>query len=183
MILYKNVDICDLESIMKNGVLSMDECGNDNWDEGHRADNDTSVVYLFSPIKKGDSFPKYGVALLEINCAANKNEMSDNDIHKDEYIEYITDRVLPMEIKRIIIPELFREYINIPNDLKVTWCGLKADYYNEHNKINASIDVLKQFAKTAPLESTEEYCFFRGKYAKTMGGSGVMDLYNVQYVF
>ena len=25
MILYKNVDICDLESIAKNGILSIDE--------------------------------------------------------------------------------------------------------------------------------------------------------------
>ena len=44
MLLYKNVDICDLKSIMENGILSMDECGNDNWDEGKRAENDTSMV-------------------------------------------------------------------------------------------------------------------------------------------
>ena len=46
MLLYKNVDICDLKSIIENGILSMDECGNNNWDEGKRAENDTSVVYL-----------------------------------------------------------------------------------------------------------------------------------------
>lgn len=34
MILYKNVNICDLEPISKSGILSMDECGNNNWDEG-----------------------------------------------------------------------------------------------------------------------------------------------------
>ena len=50
MLLYKNVDICDLDSIIKNGILNIDECGNNNWDEGKRAENDTSVVYLFNPI-------------------------------------------------------------------------------------------------------------------------------------
>ena len=46
MILYKNVDICDLSSIMQKGVLSMDECGNDNWDTGKRVQNDTSSIVL-----------------------------------------------------------------------------------------------------------------------------------------
>lgn len=72
MILYKNVDICDLESITKNGILSMDECGNNNWDEGKRAANDTSVVYLFSPIGKQNTFPNYGAALLEVQCKQRK---------------------------------------------------------------------------------------------------------------
>lgn len=31
--LYKNVDICDLKSIMEKGILSMDELQNDNWEE------------------------------------------------------------------------------------------------------------------------------------------------------
>lgn len=34
MILYKNIDICDLPSIMQKGVLSIDEWGNDNWGAG-----------------------------------------------------------------------------------------------------------------------------------------------------
>lgn len=65
MVLYKNVDICDLESIVKNGILSMDECGNNNWGDGKRSDNDTSVVYLFKPIAEENVFPSYGIALLE----------------------------------------------------------------------------------------------------------------------
>ena len=36
MILYKNVDICDLKSIMEKGILSLDACGNNNWDDGKR---------------------------------------------------------------------------------------------------------------------------------------------------
>ena len=50
MILYKNVDICDLKSIMEKGILSLDACGNNNWDDGKRGENSTSVVYLFQPL-------------------------------------------------------------------------------------------------------------------------------------
>ena len=84
MLLYKNVDICDLKSIMENGILSMDECGNDNWDEGKRAENDTSVVYLFSPIGKHNSFPNYGAALLEVQCEAKENKIGKTDTHVDD---------------------------------------------------------------------------------------------------
>lgn len=28
MILYKNVDLCDLQAIAENGILSMDDCKN-----------------------------------------------------------------------------------------------------------------------------------------------------------
>ena len=49
MILYKNVDLIDLISIMEKGILPLDECENNNWEDGKRADNRTDVVYLFSP--------------------------------------------------------------------------------------------------------------------------------------
>ena len=55
MILYKNVDICDLKSIMEKGILSLDACGNNNWDDGKRGENSTSVVYLFQPLTKENS--------------------------------------------------------------------------------------------------------------------------------
>ena len=78
MLLYKNVDMCDIESIISKGILSMDECGNDNWSDGKRANNDTSVVYLFKPLGDVNSFPNYSVALLEVDCDANKkNQMLD----------------------------------------------------------------------------------------------------------
>ena len=66
MILYKNVDLIDLISIMENGILSLDECKNNNWEEGKRADNRTDVVYLFSPAapEVKNSFINYGLALL-----------------------------------------------------------------------------------------------------------------------
>ena len=95
MILYKNVDICDLESIMEKGILSLDACGNNNWDDGKRGENSTSVVYLFQPLTKENSFPEYGAALLEIDCSADRSEMPDFDVHKGKYEEYITEQVLP----------------------------------------------------------------------------------------
>lgn len=50
---YKNVDIYDLPSILENGLLSMDESGNNNWQDNNRADNRTDVVYLFRPVNEG----------------------------------------------------------------------------------------------------------------------------------
>ena len=104
MILYKNVDICDLKSIMEKGILSLDACGNNNWDDGKRGENSTSVVYLFQPLTKENSFPEYGAALLEIDCSADRSEMPDFDVHKGKYEEYITEQVLPSQIRRIFIP-------------------------------------------------------------------------------
>lgn len=179
MKLYKNVDICDLKSILDNGILSIDECGNNNWDSDRRANNDTSVVYLFSPIKDTNTFPNYGVALLEVDCDASVNQMHDNDIHKDDYLEYTIDRVSPDKIKRIIIPEIFKSYINIPEGINVTWCGIKADVYGHDGLKACSSDILNQFASTAQLEDTEECNFFRGVTSDRF----MIDLYNVQYVF
>lgn len=76
MRLFKNVDICDLGNILEKGLLSMDECGNDNWDDGRRGDNSTSVVYLFRPKGEINSFPySYGVELVECDCDAQIHEM------------------------------------------------------------------------------------------------------------
>ncbi len=179
MRLYKNVDICDLASIIEKGILSMDECGNCNWGEGKRASNDTSLVYLFRPIKKCNSFPEYGIALLEVECDATLNKMLDNDVHKNDYEEYVVDKVKSEDIKRVIIPEIFQEFINIPEGIEISWCGFQANYYNNSEKCNAGDDVLKQFAKTAPLEDAMCYNFFRG----VEENGEVMDLYDVVYVF
>lgn len=179
MILYKNVDICDLKSIMQDGILSMDECGNDNW-TGERAPNDTSVVYLFNPIKKQNSFPYFGVALLEVETDAKENKMLGNDTHRNDYEEYIADKVSPEEIKRVIIPEVFKPYVDIPEGIPVCRCGLKADYYNEEDDLkNADNYILEQFSKTAPLMDSTWYNFFVGK---NEDGTALF-LYNVQYIF
>lgn len=179
MILYKNVDICDLEPIVKNGILSIDECGNNNWDEGKRANNDTFVVYLFSPIGKQNSFPNYGAALLEVDCDAKENQMKNNDSHKNDYREYIISKVLPTQIKRIIIPKIFRNHIEIPEGLNITWCEIEADYYGDSGLEKCTESIWKQFAKTAPLMNSTEFNFFRGVTEKRT----MIDLHNIEYVF
>lgn len=125
MILYKNVDICDLGSIMEKGILSLDACGNNNWDDGKRGENSTSVVYLFHPLTKENSFPEYGAALLEIDCSADRSEMPDFDVHKGKYEEYITEQVLPSQIRRIFIPKIFKPYIEAPTNLDICWCQME----------------------------------------------------------
>lgn len=179
MLLYKNVDICDLKSIMENGILSLDECGNNNWMQGNRADNDTSVVYLFSPINNVNTFPCYGVALLEVECNAKENAVSDYDSHKNDYKEYIIDKVLPTQIKRIIIPKIFAPFITVPAGIEITWCNIRAEYYDDVTRKKCGERIMKQFAETAELMDSKQYNFFRG----TDSNGYVVDLYNVEYIF
>lgn len=120
MILYKNVDLCDLQAIAENGILSMDDCKNDNWVSGLRSNNSTQEVYLFSPLGNQNSFPNYRVALLEVDCAAKIHIMSEHDAYKDIYDEYITSKVLQSEIKRVIIPKIFKDYITVPQGVNIT---------------------------------------------------------------
>lgn len=185
MILYKNVDISDLESIMKNGILSMDECENDNWEDGKRSNNETSVVYLFKPTTEINTFPNYGIALLEIECDATENKMTENDIHKYDYVEYVTKEVKPDQIRKIIIPNIFKERIILPESIEITWCNIYSDecvgYDHEkdctiYEKI--SDDRLKLFADTTPLNTTE-FNYFRGVDEKRY----MIDLYNVKYIW
>ena len=72
MMLYKNVDIKDLESILQKGILSLNKSGNNNWNEDKRANNSCDVVYLFKPLTEENSFCQYGAALLEIDIANDK---------------------------------------------------------------------------------------------------------------
>lgn len=184
MILYKNVDISDLESIMKNGILSMDKCDNNNWDEGKCSDNDTSLVYLFKPLKEINTFPSYGIALLEVDCDATKNKMAENDIHKDDYVEYVTKEVKTDQIRKVIIPKIFKDRITLPENIEVTWCNIYADEcigYNHEKDCTIyekiSDNRLKIFADTAPLNTTY-FNYFRGVDEKRY----MIDLYNVKYI-
>lgn len=52
MKLYKNVDILDLNNILKNGILPISKTGNDNWSENKRSNNSKDVVYLFEALTK-----------------------------------------------------------------------------------------------------------------------------------
>ena len=184
MILYKNVDICDLESIVQRGILSVDQCGNNNWEEGHRAKNATNVVYLFRPTGVQNSFPNYGAALIEVDVKAEKSEMVANDCNMGKYEEFTVKKVEPTQIRNIFIPEIFRARINIPPDVlqKIRWCGFSADEYDRYeNGVShykkLTPDKMRLFANTAEVENSAYFNFFRGE-----NSDGTMiDLYNIVY--
>lgn len=119
MRLYKNVDIKDLDSILEKGLLSMDACGNNNWQPGYRAANATNVVYLFKPLPfKRNYFSQYGQALIECEVNdAEENEFLPNDYNKGSYVEYVTSEVKPQNITAIYIPNEYKEQVTISSDL------------------------------------------------------------------
>ena len=184
MILYKNVDIKDLESILTKGILSLNVSGNNNWDDGKRADNSCDVVYLFRPLTEENSFCNYGVALLEIDIPDDKikeNQLLENDRYNGKYVEYIADKVEVDCIKSIYIPKLFKNRIALPIEImsRITWCGIKANHYGDDGKENCPVEVFEQFAKTAEIMDASSFNFFRGVSEKRE----MIDLYDIQYVF
>lgn len=183
MKLYKNVDICDLESILEKGVLSANKCGNYNWDEEKRVENSKDVVYMFKPTSEFNSFPSsYGVALLEIaidDSLVKENKMEDNDVHYGEYIEYIADMVNAESIQAVYIPEIFKKRINLPDNImeKITWCGFEAKYLFDYN---CELSEIKEiFAETASINWTGVCNFFRG----TTPNRRMIDVKDVKYTF
>lgn len=184
MVLYKNVDVIDLESILSKGILSLNKSGNNNWGEHKRANNSCDVVYLFKPLTDKNSFCNYGTALLEINIPDNdvkENQLLITDVNKGKYIEYITDEVPAKYIKAIYIPKIFKGRMELSEDIiaKITWCGIKANYWGDEGKDNCPDDILEQFAKTAKIMAASDFNFFRGITDRNT----MIDLYDIQYVF
>lgn len=193
MKLYKNVDIADLKKIMEKGLLSLNESGNNNWNNDNRDNNSKDVVYLFVPTTESNSFVNYGAALLEIEMSEDevkKNEMNEYDYNFGKYDEYVAERVPVEKIVKVYVPEIFKkrlvEFYEVSEDIleMITWCGMEADIFvdkiegvNVYEK--ASEDTMERFASTARIFSTEEYNFFRGKDEKRE----MIDLKNVKYVF
>lgn len=185
MILYKNVDICDLENIIDKGLLSLNKSNNNNWDENKRVNNSCDVVYMFRSLIEQNSFCQYGAALLEIDIPdsiVQENKIADNDVNKDKYIEYITEYVNPDMIINIYIPDIFKNYIELSETVakRVCWCDFQANYYTpNYEKLVAPADVLEQFAKTAKITDSSEFNFFRGSTEKRR----IIDLYDIRYLF
>ena len=181
MRLYKNVDICDLQKIMAEGILPVAVTGNDNWN-GHRNSTDPNLVYLFEAFQQGDTFPKsYGAALIEVDTDARENAMTATDAHRNDYIEYVTDKVTPGEIVAVHIPEIFRSRIPFSDD-RIQYCGISANVFdanaeNYRRPINAA--ELKIVADTAKIMSANQDNFFRGVNPDRT----VIDLYDIKYVF
>lgn len=183
MRLYKNVDICDLNSILNEGILSLDESGNNNWEENKRAENPTDCVYLFQSIDgKSNTFPEYGVALLEVEVEdAKKSDFTENDVHEKEYIEYVTAKVEASAIKRVLIPKIFQNRLELSEEVvtNVEFCGMTAKAYGDDELEEVGEEVLEMFAKTAPIENSACFNFFRGNDEKRH----MIDLYEVEYIF
>ena len=189
-IFYKNVDICDLPSIMSKGILSLNASGNDNWEYGHRVNNSKDVVYLFRPTGYENSFIQYGVALLEVEVDGIENEMVATDVNRGKYIEYICDCVPPENIKAIYIPYIFKNKVKFRHP-KLKWVGMEAeifssslfkqnldaygikgflgllelpeDFDERNNYIDADDELLKLFAETAEIEDSTAFNYFRGR--------------------
>lgn len=168
MELYKNVDILDLENIMRGGILPIDVTGNNNWEESRRSNNATDVVYLFKKNNIGDSFTTYGLVLLKIEVDAKPNEIDKYDIHKGEYEEYIVSEVPVSAIKAIYIPKIFKNKItkeyNIDlseYDIKYVDVEFKVYSIEENRYVVADKQVQDIYVKTANI-STFDFNYLRG---------------------
>lgn len=168
MKLYKNVDIEDITKILKEGILSIDVTGNNNWSDSNRADNATDVVYLFKGNDIGDSFTTYGLVLIEIEIDAKYNKIDDLDIHKGEYEEYIVSEVPVNAIKNVYIPEIFKEKIIKEYGIELTGYDVKyvdvefEVYSSEKDEyIKADRKTKEVYVKTANI-STSEFNYLRG---------------------
>lgn len=187
MILYKNVDISDLPSIRDlSALVSIDDLGYSNWDDGKRARNATNVVYLFKPLPgKPNSFPAYGAALLEMDIPdewLEEHEIAENDYNYGMYTEYICREPIPTEcIRCAYIPDLPGKYN--PESLEgwpVRLCDFTGEAYNDDVGAYepASEETLRQFKSTVnTIQSTGIYGYFRGANPDR----SVLDLKNITY--
>lgn len=187
MILYKNVDISDLPSIRDlSALVSIDDLGYSNWEDGKRARNATNVVYLFKPLPgKPNSFPGYGAALLEMDVPDDwleEHEIAENDCNYGMYTEYICREPIPTEcIRCAYIPDLPGKYN--PESLEgwpICLCDFTGEVYNAENDAYepASDEILMQFKNTVnTIQSTGIYGYFRGANPDR----SVLDLKNITY--
>lgn len=169
MKLYKNVDILDLENIMREGILPISKTGNNNWGDGNRSNNPKDMVYLFEALNQGDSFTHYGLVLLEIDIDdAVLSEIDDFDINKGQYIEYIASEVPVNNIKGIYIPKIFEEPIMAKYEVDFSEINVKfvdvefSVYSSELDEYVLADDEDKSiFIDTANL-STSDFNYLRG---------------------
>lgn len=169
MKLFKNVDILDLENIMRDGILPISKTGNDNWSDGNRSNNSKDMVYLFDALNQDDSFTHYGLVLIEVDINnAILNEINDFDINKGEYIEYIAFEVPVNNIKGIYIPKMFEEPLRAKyevdfSEIDVKFVDVEFSVYSSElgEYILADEDAKRVFVETANL-STTDFNYLRG---------------------
>lgn len=169
MKLFKNVDILDLENIMREGILPISKTGNDNWSDGNRSNNSKDSVYLFEALNQGDSFVHYGIVLIEIDIDdAILNEIDDFDINKGKYIEYIASEVPVNNIKGIYIPKIFEEPLRVKyevdfSEIDAKFVDVEFSVYSSElgDYIFANDEDKSIFTDTANL-STSDFNYLRG---------------------
>lgn len=197
MTLYHNADIVDLESICRDGLVSLDISKNDKWEEGHRADNRTDVVYLFNPIASQNSFVNFGAALIVVDVDdVEKFDLAENDRGRGKYDEYTVKSVPTNNIVKIMIPKIFKSLIisrtNFSDEVleKIEWCEMSAEVLRdvipnptERFGIGTSVysaataEELDSLVKMGKIFSSNSYCYFRG-----LSESGeIVDFYNIKY--
>lgn len=177
--LFRNVDIIDLRAIVKDGILSMDACGNDNWETTRRANSPTDVVYLFSPSQpeKKNSFVQYGFVLLKVcvpEADVKEFKTSPYDINLGKYTEYVIKEVPPENITDVYIPRFLKDrveqglprwnpetqefdMIKVLPDREVIWCDVDISECDRP----FTPERFRMFTETIPL-STTEFNYFRG---------------------
>ena len=188
MKLYKNVDICDLESILTQGLISIDAGAPNNWEAGQRSNNSTSVVYLFNPISDLNTFIQYGAVLLEVEVEdAIMSEFAPRDVNDGLYEEYVVEKVEPQQITSISIPKLLKSkasnYLSEDTMSRVNWVDIEANTYvgkttEQLEKVKASQEQLIQWAQTIESISTLGFNYFRGMHTD----GTILDLYEVKYI-
>lgn len=169
MKLFKNVDILDLNSILKDGILPISKTGNDNWSDGNRSNNSKDMVYLFEALNKGDSFMHYGIVLIEVDIDdAILNEIDDFDANKGQYVEYIASEVPINNIEGIYIPKIFEEPLRAKyevdfSEIDVKFVDVEFLVYSSElgEYILANEDDKSIFVNTANL-STSDFNYLRG---------------------
>lgn len=191
MTLYHNCDYRDLPSILKDGILPVSKTGNSRWDDGKRVNNSETVVYLFKPVGKQNSFTQYGICLLEVDVNATENIIDEFDCNYGKYAEYVSDSVPANRIKAVYIPEVFKDRISSELDsetlAKITWCDFYAEEidgyvattgfcqgYSTYKQV--SEERLSVFARTAELK-VDRFNYFRG----IDDTRHMIDLYNIVY--
>lgn len=181
MKLFKNVDICDLVSILEKGILSLDASGNNNWERNKRAGNPTNVVYLFSPTGANNSFVKYGAALLEVDVPdAHENQLLERDYNQGNYTEFTVPKVAPKQIKAVYIPKLFQDWITLDDTIKskITWCGIEARVFHNGELVPATAEDFA-YLKNQNVTCANGWLYFRG----VKENNHVVDYIDVNYKF
>ena len=111
--------------------------------------------------------------------------MVSNDVNIGKYEEFIVDKIEPYQIRKILIPKMFKGKINISQNVidRITWCDIVAEEYDRYeNGISyfkkITPERMNLFANTAKIDCSDDFNYFRG----VNNDNTMIDLYNVVYI-